>query len=380
MLAFVRHGTRNRNVSALTDKLSRLPAAASLMDRALIESTGLNEFQRKVVTYWTLGTHFLRRTNTYSILALLGKMASGKSQTLSIIENFAYRPVRLNLRGMTTPTIRDKLAEALEGTAIVEEADFAWKDTDTTVERLLSDRYQRKTANASYKVKSGDKDWQPRSQEYFGATVVHRRIPFRDAALDGRTVLVRFRPDSTRKYREFSPEDPWNEEGKKLLQGLILTPIEVECPEGVAGRTFSTYFPLLSAATMWGDRQFIDQLRSRLLQDTLELKEAQSMEPDGLVLRAIVESVFILGPPDFSNVKFSSLSESIWKNHRFPLTSRQIGPIARDLGFTTKESHGMTVVVVTPATLLRACDECGYTDEAIEELRQGALGTDGADQ
>ena len=324
------------------------------MDRALMESTGLPEFQRKLVTYWTLGTHFLRNANTYSILALLGKMASGKSQTLSIIENFAYRPVRLNLRGMTTPTIRDKLAEAHEGTAIVKEADFAWKDTDTTVERLLSDRYQRRTATASHKVKSGDNDWHPKSQEYFGATVLHRRIPFRDAALDGRTVLVRFRPDGTRNYREFSSEAPWNKEGKEVLHGLILTPVEVETPEGVAGRTFSTYLPLLSAATMWGDRQFIDQLHSRLLQDTLELKEAQSIEPDGLVLRAIVEAVFVLDTADFSNIKFSSLSESIWNNHRFPLTSRQIGPIARDLGFTTKESHGVTVVVPTPATLLKA--------------------------
>lgn len=30
----------------------------------------------------------------------------------------------------------------------------------------------------------------------------------------------------------------------------------------------------------------------------------------------------------------------------------------------------------TPATLLKACDECEYTDEAIEELRREVLGSD----
>jgi len=30
----------------------------------------------------------------------------------------------------------------------------------------------------------------------------------------------------------------------------------------------------------------------------------------------------------------------------------------------------VTVVVPTPASLLRACDECEYTDEAIEELKK----------
>lgn len=149
--------------------------------------------------------------------------------------------------------------------------------------------------------------------------------------------------------------------------------MEVEKPEGVAGRIFDTYKLLISAAKMWRDPQFIDLLRSRLCQETLELREAQSLEPDGLVLRAIVEDVFALGPADFSNIKLSRLSESIWTNHRLPLSPRQIGPIARDLGFTTKTSHGLTVVVPTPAALLKACDECDYIDEAIEELRQSVL-------
>jgi hypothetical protein len=46
-------------------------------------------------------------------------------------------------------------------------------------------------------------------------------------------------------------------------------------------------------------------------------------------------------------------------------------------GFETKTSHGATVVVPTHATLLRACDECESTDEAIEELRREMLSSEG---
>jgi hypothetical protein len=146
----------------------------------------------------------------------------------------------------------------------------------------------------------------------------------------------------------------------------------------VAARIFNTYRPLLSAAQLCGDDEFSEQVLSKLRQETLELKEAQSSEPDGLVLRAIVEFAFASGCAEFQNIKLSALAKSIWDNHRFSLLPRQIAPIARDLGFVTKPSHGVTVVVPTPVTLLKACDECEYTDEAIEELRREMLGSDGS--
>jgi len=359
-------------MDAIGDKLAR---AAALMQKALTESTGLKDLQQKIVIYWTLATHSLPNANTFPLLALVGKMGTGKSQALSIIGNFARRPVRLSLRGMTTPTIRDKFAESYNGTAIVEEADFAWRDAETSFERLLSDRYQRASAEAFHKVKSGDKNWSTATKQYFGATALHRRIPFRDAALDGRTVCARTRPDHTRQYREFKADDAWNSEGKEIVRDLTFQPLVIEQPQAVAARVFDTYQPLLSAARLCADDEFAEQLLTRLRQETLELKEAQSSEPDGLVLQAIVEAVFQHGTADFGNIKLSRLSQSIWDNHRFSLSPRQIGPIARELGFTTKASHGTTVVVPTPATLLRACDECEYTDEGIEEFRRTVLGS-----
>jgi hypothetical protein len=81
-----------------------------------------------------------------------------------------------------------------------------------------------------------------------------------------------------------------------------------------------------------GDQDFVEQLRSKLLQETLELKEAQSSEPDGLVLQAIVENVFPIGfEAQFHNIRFNELADSIWKNHRVSLSPRQIGRLPANL-------------------------------------------------
>jgi hypothetical protein len=344
--------------------------AAALMPTALSQSTGLSDRDQKLVVYWTIATHALPHLSTFPLLALRGKMGTGKSQTLSIVSNFAFRPSRLSLRGMTGPTIRDKFAECYKGTAIIEEADSAWRDSHMSFESLLSDRYQEGSAEAAHKVCRGDNNWSGVTKPYFGATALHRRTPFSDAALDGRTVVVRFRPDHKRKYREFFATEPCNVEGKQLIGNATFAPPEVQQPDGVAARIFNTYRPLLSAAQLCGDSDFANELLPKLLQETMELKEAQSSEPDGLVLRAIVEAVFINGVADFKNIKVSTLSDSIWRNHKLPLSPRQVAPIARELGFSTKTSHGVTVLVPTPVTLIKACDECDYSEDAIEQLRR----------
>ncbi|MGO8718714.1 MAG: hypothetical protein ACLQMO_05790 [Acidobacteriaceae bacterium] len=359
------------------DVAKTFAAAAALMDEALRHSTAINERDRKTVIYWALATHALPHVSTFPLLVLIGKMGTGKSQTLSIVANFAYCPNLLSLRGMTPATIRDRFAECHEGTAVVEEADCAWNDKDMAFERMLSDRYQRGSAEASHKVPAGENKWDTVIKRYFGATVLHRRLPFVDAALDGRTVPVRLRPNHDRQYREFSAADSWNAEGKGLIGGLTFDPPDVEQPKGVAARVFNSYRILLSTAKFCDDFEFEQALLPQLLRQTEELKEAQSSEPDGLVLRAIVESVFCDGVPKFGNIKFSDIAHLVWNNHRFSLQPRQIGPIARELGFSTKTSHGRTVVVPTPAILLRACDDCEYTDEAVEELRS-QMGNAGA--
>ncbi len=286
----------------------------------------------------------------------------GKSATLNVIATFAYQPRRFNLRGKTLPVVRDELEASYQGTAIIEEADQGWKD-ELTFERLLSDRYHRQSAETGLKEKSGDK-WVSTTKRTFGATVLHRRITFNDAALDGRSITIRFRFDSTRQYVEVSDDrQPWLVEGRELIKNLVFVPIAIDQLQGVAPRIFNTYRPLFVIAKLCGDEGFAQLILESLLVDTAQLKEDQSVEPDGLVLRAVISLVFLGSAARFANIKFSDIASWIWENHRVSLQPKKIGALAREeLGFTTTESHGLTVVVPTPASLLKACRECGYED------------------
>ena len=345
------------------------------MDMALSRSTGLQERKRKLVTYWTLATHMLPHVNKFPLLVLRGKMGTGKSDTLRVIEKFAHKPLCFSLGGNTLSVVRDKLVAAYQGSAIIEEADKGWKD-DSTFERLLSDRYHRQSAETGKMEKSGDK-WTSITKPTFGATALHRRHQFNDAALDGRSITIRFRFDSTRQYVEVSDDlQPWIVEGSTLVKDLVFVPIAIDQPQGVAPRIFDTYRPLFIIAKFCGDEGFAQLMLESLLLNTAQLKETESVEPDGLVLRAIISLVG--SPPCFAHIKFRDIARWIWDNHRQTIQPKQIGALAREeLGLTTTESHGMTVVVPKPSSLLKACHECGYEDsETITELKQHILGSE----
>ena len=362
------------NTPMETDPTKQLREAASLMDDALRLVCSLDEKDRKLVTYYTLATHALPALDTFPLLVLRGPMGTGKSQALRVISAFALRVRSFSLRGMTLPTIRDALSACENGTAAIEEGDHAWKDGDGDFERMLSDRYQRGTAKGSLKQMQRDKRYATVERLYFGATVLHRRLPFADPALNGRSVIIRFRGNNNRTYATATEGMCPVECGRKLVDGLTLWLPPIEQPGRVAARVFDTYKPLLACAAACADTGFLKLIGSRLELDTLALKDAQSVEPEALVLRALIDCMSYevetkLNLNDY--VPLRDLTESIWKNHRVPLRPQQAGAIARDLGFETKESHGITKVVPSAAVLLRACAEFGYEDdEVIADLKR----------
>ena len=81
----------------------------------------------------------------------------------------------------STPTLRDKLSKTI--TACIEEG-------DTVDEELLIKRYDQNTSKISYKVAYGGGIWRTRNIDIFGATIVVRRLPFKDPATTSRSIVV----------------------------------------------------------------------------------------------------------------------------------------------------------------------------------------------
>ena len=89
------------------------------------------------------------------------------------------------------------------------------------------------------------------------------------------------------------------------------------------------------------------------------------------MLRALIDRL-IQGKNvlDFSrNIKVSDVAQAVWNNERESLRPQQVASFLRDLGFKTKPSHGVTVVVPNAVALVKACGECGYEDDSIAALR-----------
>ena len=110
----------------------------------------------------------------------------------------------------------------------------------------------------------------------------------------------------------------------------------------------------------------------RLRRDTTQLQEDQSVEMTGQVMRAFIS--ILCGTDGRFNftrsVLLKDVADSVSKVEQKVVKSHQVGEILRDLNFQTKERRGYTTVVnISPATLIAACDEVGYKGEEIAQLR-----------
>jgi len=345
------------------------------MDSALCKFTGLKPLQRKTVTYYGLATHALNTTEIFPQLAVSGPTSSGKSSTMKVAGVFAYQPHAFPIGNKTLPVIREELSKAHDGTAVIEEADESWKG-EVGFESLLSGRYDRATAEAGFMEGGGAKGgkWTAVTRKTYGATILHRRKSFIDAALETRTIPIRTHkvdPKSvTRMPRKLS-DDPILAEGYEFSKAAQAWEGGVELPAadsvpGIDGRVMDTFEPLLAMAKLLGDHAFIKEIKSVLLHRTEELGFAQETENEALVLRAILHHTHDeRGRRSFNYVRLRAIADWIEDEFRTTIHPRQVGVLCRDLNLKTKSSNGAAVVVPDWRIIVRSCAEYGVTDDAL---------------
>lgn len=347
--------------------INRLKQAAQHMQTVLEMCTGLNPLDVKLVMYWTIATHMLPSLDLFPILTLNGVSGSGKSTVMQLIEPFAYNPIVMTAELCTIAGLRENMAAAHNGTLLIEEADD-WKDGISTFENMLICRYSRVAGRSTMMVKKDHYSWGPETKLIFGATAAHRRAPYADSAAESRSVTIGVEKDKTRAYESLKSLGFINQEVSEMIKGLKFEGTLINNPNGISPRIFDTYKPIIMASVACGD-DISPMLLSRLESHSKEFDWEASVEPKGLVVRAMINLVSI--SRSYDNVKFSAIRDWVWQNHRMPTNPRQIGVLLRQVGFTTKESHGITVAVPTPGALLRACRIVGYEDEELaNELRK----------
>lgn len=222
----------------------------------LHQVTGLNEFEERMCAYYCLATWHTNQINPFPLLAVLGPNGTGKSQLLNALSRLAYKPHFFTASKMTPPTIRDELGEAHDRTAIIDEADV------DSLEELLVLRYLRETAVCRVKVQKGPGVWITRTIPIFGPSIVHKRVPFKDPAVDGRSIIINTVSKPDRSYIRASELDEatimqLQKAQEKASAALKLTPY-VKIPKGIAGRIADSYKPIIALASIEQDTAFID--------------------------------------------------------------------------------------------------------------------------
>ena len=351
----------------INEEIKLIKASVEIIETWLGMSTGLEPLQRKTIGFYTIATHSLPTANSFPLLVCRGPMGTGKSECSRIVKAFAYNPRAMSLRSMSPPAFRDELAQTHNGTAIIEEADAGWSDTKN-YENLLSDRYHRDSAKGAHKILRKDGGWSTLEVFYFGASVLHKRVNFADAALDGRSITIQFKANHRRKYTTFSEADSVVVKLKKDLADFTFVLPDLKQSFAAAGRILASFTPILAVAEWCDDNEFLKQLVDWLITKSKQLVEDQATEPDGLVVRGIIDCLSTSSGLVFHNLKLKDVRTSIFHNSGVDLQHRQIAAHARELGFHTKNSHGNIVIVPKPQTLLAACQTTMYEDEQITEL------------
>jgi hypothetical protein len=340
--------------------------------------TGLVPNQALVATAWGLGTYLVqdKKLNRFPPLVLQGGISTGKTSVLRCLEAFVHQPSFLSIRGMTLPTLRDRLAAIYEGTALLDEADKFHGGTDADMEMLLQQRSDRDQARLELKEPQGRVgDWISKEVNVFGATAVHKRQPFAESSAESRSILLYLKPvdrafQSLQELENVVQElRPVLDERLAVFRGMVLPTAPM--PSDIDGRTKATFQPLWDVAVAAGHNATMDALKQEMLRLDATLKGARGDEPSGMLVSVLIEQLSEETSPGhyvlkLRNVKASVISKGIWDNHYHKMSPRQVCTLARQLGLEVKTPGGPShVIVETRQALVDAAVTAGVKVEGI---------------
>jgi hypothetical protein len=157
--------------------------------------SGLDEKQAKLAVYFSIATWKLAELCIFFILVFSGPPGSGKTSAINILKCWCNKPKVISGKNISAPALRDALASAESGTALIEEADEA--DQIVECEKLYAARFDITTANLVMKEQFPNGERWNQSPNLFQlrstrravtlaivAIVIHPRYVLKEYALD----------------------------------------------------------------------------------------------------------------------------------------------------------------------------------------------------
>lgn len=334
------------------------------------KATGLTQGQAKTCVYYAGTTHRMDDLDFLPMLAALGPPGTGKSTLLRMMKTLCYQPSDiLDCDGITVAALRDVLIANRDATVILEEADKA--ASPGKAEDFLRARCGRVTARIEVK-EAREVGWTQKPRYLFGASVLHRRQPFRDQAVQSRAIIIR---TQLRKgtFVEEKIEDSMRDAVSKLAKNIDLK-AEPPNPYDIAGRVVDVWRPLLLIAKAMRDKDYLLWAWNEMKAADDELRDGHNYEPEALILNRVIELV-TEEDPTTKKTKFKSpmdrvkVDESIGgylRKHYVPYpTPFQVTATLKKLGFVVNRSGGIAWLYPTEAAVKAAAQQIGLDDEVL---------------
>ena len=320
---------------------------------------GLDLNQAKSITYYAVATHGLTHLRLFPALFLQGAPATGKSTILDILEQLTYQPKRLD-GSLSKAEFRDSLNDS--PTVLIEEA-------DQVNERQIRNRYSRSTSRTSVK-RERRQGWDSEPLDTFGATVLHRRDPFKDPAVQSRAITVRTKKSDGPFSADFNEIGQLQDQLAKLAETI---PWDKVSQYG-GDRIRDSWAPLLLIAHHFEDEEWVAWAEGQINQADATLNAGQEEEPQQVIFSAIMSLALANGgdvhmQPD-ERVLISDVLRAL-SGHTSRYNGWQVGGTARDIGFDVRKAGGNQYIYIGGLEKLVAIGaELGIEDEWLAKAAQ----------
>jgi len=351
----------------MTDEIAR--DGVTKATRVICRATKLPPEHAITSVYYAVATYRQEDFEWFPTLVFEGPQATGKSVNLAIQRRICCKPFLVSGKGITVPALRDTLEEAYEGTAIIEEVDEC--QNLKAVEELIGARCSRSTSVLSVK-RQGRQGWEQQPINIFGATVLHRRQPFVDAAMETRAIVIVTR----RRKGPFGTADI----SPDILTGIRRASLSIDpggrprVAEGLEGRVTDTWRPLLLVAEGLGDEDWLGWIQGHMHERSESLRDGQSYEPSAVVLGKLLEITLANPGKEFGEGRIAidaEIGEPLRRQGYPWLTPWTVSEILRNqLGFGGRmhRSGGILWLYPTLDLVKQAADLIGYEDDALSGL------------
>lgn len=196
-----------------------------------------------VCSYYVILSWVYDRFHEVPYLRVIGDYGTGKSRLIKTVGNLCYRPIKTT--GATNPAGIFRILNDIQGTLLLDEADFRYSDTTETIIKILNSGYEKgsplirmeQSKNGAYQIKSF---------KVYGPKIIGTREPFTDKALESRCLTEHMGTSTIRENVQRNLDNRFYDQATHIRNMLLLYRFEcLQTPTNGQGELISGIQPRL---------------------------------------------------------------------------------------------------------------------------------------